>query len=189
MKRRNFLATGICSCASACFIPQSILVAEQYKQQDEVRPKTVEERYVFAQKYIKRLMDVLGTELEEEVQIRIVRAMGAKCARDAYGVSEENTDRIPLDRFVENIGGRKEDDLFFWEYTGSPWTGLKVADGYCLCPLTEKGPEGLSGLWCECSVGYVQYMFERFSGNAVNVDLLESLKRGGNRCRFKISAV
>jgi hypothetical protein len=50
------------------------------------------------------------------------------------------------------------------------------------CPLTEKGPEGLSGLYCECSVGYVKYMIERVTGTTVKVELLESLKRGGKGC-------
>ncbi|HQT92614.1 MAG TPA: DUF6144 family protein, partial [Candidatus Kryptobacter bacterium] len=59
--------------------------------------------------------------------------------------------------------------------------------GYCLCPLVESGPEGLSGTYCDCSVGYVREMFRTYTGKAVSVELLESLKRGGRTCRFGIT--
>jgi predicted hydrocarbon binding protein len=64
--------------------------------------------------------------------------------------------------------------------------GLKIEDGYCLCPLTEDGPAGLSPTYCICSTGYVKEMFERMMGESVEVELLESLRRGGKKCRFLI---
>lgn len=143
------------------------------------------EKYAFAQKYVKRLMDVFNEKLDEWTRVELVRTMGATCAREAYAGSE--SEKCPVDEFVARLGGQKEGNSIYWEYTGNPWTGIKIADGYCLCYLTEKGPEGLSGLWCECSVGYVKYMFEFFTGQKFHVELLESLKRGGTGCRFKIT--
>jgi predicted hydrocarbon binding protein len=81
---------------------------------------------------------------------------------------------------------RHEGSLVYFDYVGNPQTGVKVANGFCLCPLVEKGPEGLSGTYCECSIGYVNAMFEHVGGKSVRVELLESLKRGGRGCRFKI---
>jgi hypothetical protein len=113
--------------------------------------------------------------------------MGATCAKGAYAEKASTIKKVSVDEFVAKLGGHKEENTIYWEYIGSPWTGLKVADGYCLCPLTEKGPVGLSGLWCECSIGYVRYMFEFFTDQKFNVELLESLKLGGKGCRFKIT--
>lgn len=185
MDRKSFFTTGLCSCFSACMLPLrsfGISAAE-----DEPRPKTCQERYEFAQIYVKRLMDVLERKVDEKTRVDIVRSMGEVCAKGAYGEMLPENQRIGLEELINRMGGRKEDGMFYWEYTGSPWTGLKIADGYCLCPLTEKGPEGLSGLYCECSVGYVTYMLKRVTGTPVEVELLESLKRGGKGCRFRIS--
>ena len=165
MKRKEFIAGSLCSCLSACAIP--LLAAENNTSSSLMResaPKTCEERYEFARVYVKRLMDVLNSEADESTRVRVVQAMGESCARGAYGDKENAADITGVDDFVRKIGGHQQENIIHWEYIGSPWTGLTIADGYCLCPLTEKGPEGLSGLWCDCSVGYVRYMFERFTG-------------------------
>jgi len=64
-----------------------------------------------------------------------------------------------------------------------------LSKGICACMGAGAGPEGLSGLWCECSIGYVRYMFERYTTARVDLELLESLKRGGIGCKFKISVL
>lgn len=133
-------------------------------------------------------MELLPRHLGEGGSIAFVRDMGATCARGAYGDKETATGKLPIGDFMQQLNARKEGNDYYWQYTRNP-DGLKISDGYCLCPLTEKGPEGLSGLYCECSVGYVTYMIERYTGSQVKVELLESLKRGGKACRFKITPV
>ena len=61
-----------------------------------------------------------------------------------------------------------------------------VAITRCGCPIAEKSPEGLSGTFCQCSVGFVRAMFSGYLGKPVRVELLEALKHGGKTCRFKI---
>ena len=65
--------------------------------------------------------------------------------------------------------------------------GLIMLDGYCMCPLVESGPPGLSPTFCYCSTGYVKEIFERTTGKPVTVDLIESLKMGGKDCVFGIT--
>lgn len=55
---------------------------------------------------------------------------------------------------------------------------LKVADGYCLCPLVKTGSAGLSGTCCWFWVGSLP-MFAFLVGGPAKVEPLESLKRGG----------
>jgi len=74
----------------------------------------------------------------------------------------------------------------YFNYVGNP-KGLKIADGYCLCPMLENGPPALSPTYCYCSVGYVGFMFHKLiTGKPVQVELLESLRGGGKACRFKV---
>jgi hypothetical protein len=150
----------------------------------------VDKRMAFAQTWTKRLMDNLDSEVDEPTRVRLMHANGRSC----YRGNKQGTFQGGLDAFIEQIKKwagpgpspiRQEGNIVYLDYVRNP-AGLKVSDGWCLCPLVERGPEGLSGTFCECSVGYVTEMFTGVVGKPVRVELLESLKRGGKGCRFKI---
>ena len=99
---------------------------------------------------------------------------------------------IPLYQFVSRVAqyvgpenARREGDVVYFNYKQNP-DGLRLSDGYCLCPLVEDGPADLSATYCHCSVGYVAYLFEKNVGKPVRVELLESVRRGGKACRFAV---
>jgi len=150
----------------------------------------IDKRMAFAQTYIKRFMDNIDHECDEATRLRLMQANGRSC----FIGSGQKPFPGSLDAFIEAVKKwagtdpppiRREGDIVYFDYVRNPG-GLKVADGWCLCPLVERGPEGLSGTFCECSVGYVTQMFSDQVGKPVRVQLLESLKRGGKGCRFKI---
>ncbi len=154
---------------------------------------SAEQRVAFGERWAKQFFDVLDAELDAPTRERIMRANGRACHEGA--VKNKAFRELPhsVDEFIAHIhtfpGGkdviRREGDTVYFSYVQNP-RGLKVADGYCLCPLVETGPAGLSGTYCFCSVGYVQHMFELMAGHPVRVQLLESLKRGGKGCKFRI---
>lgn len=152
---------------------------------------SAEDRAQWAETWTKRFFDVFDAHLDPETREKIMRANGRACHEGS--LVHHGGKMPPLDdfiRFVRERHGeeaiRREADVVFFDYIQNP-RGLKVADGYCLCPLVETGPKGLSPTFCFCSVGYVQHMFEVMTGHPVRVELLASLKRGDNGCRFKIS--
>jgi len=185
MKRKDFLSKGLCACMGAGALTTG---AKSYCTSEIDDGTPCEEKHKFAQLYVKRLMDIFNDKLDEKTRVDLVRTMGETCARGAYGDKETATDKVPVALMAERLQAKVEGNHIFWEYKGNP-KGLTIADGWCLCPIVEKGPEGLSGLWCECSVGYVRYMFERYTTARVAVELLESLKRGGIGCKFKITVL
>ncbi len=139
-----------------------------------------------AQRWVKRFMDVLDEELDQATRNRIMERNGQVCFVGAYGPRKELPDAAGLETIVKKWGLRREGNDIYFDYVQNP-QGMKVASGWCLCEVVAKGPENLSGTYCQCSVGYVREMFSRFAGKEVRVELLESLKRGGKACRFKIS--
>lgn len=154
------------------------------------------EKMEFTQKWIKRFFDILDENIDEKTRTDLMRANGAACAKGAYGeftgakpASLEEIDQT-IAKWQERIGKeniRREGSTVFFNYVGNG-KGLNIADGYCLCPMIENGPEKLSPTYCQCSVGYVGYMFRRFiTFKPVNVELLESLRAGGKACRFKVA--
>jgi len=193
MNRKEFLVqlTGYGAAATAMAAVPALApccAAAATLQAAEGTP--VDKRMEFAQRWVKRMMDNLDNEVDETARTRLMHANGRSCFRGAAQPPFQGG----LDAFIEGAKKwagdgpspiRREGEIVYFDYVRNP-AGLKVSDGWCLCPLVEKGPEGLSGTFCECSVGYVAEMFTGVVGKPVRVELLESLKRGGKGCRFKI---
>ena len=192
MDRKEFLVqlTGYSAlAATAAVMPVApCCAAAQTLPAAEGTP--IDKRMAFAQTWAKRMMDNLDSEVDEPTRVRLLRANGRSCFRGA----RFKPPQVDLDTFIDGATKwagdgpspvRREGNIVYFNYVQNP-SGLKVSDGSCLCPLVEKGPEGLSGTYCECSAGYVSEMFTEIVGKPVRVELLESLKRGGKGCRFKI---
>lgn len=134
-------------------------------------------------------MSVLGQELDTKARDWLIHRCGPECHRRAYGPPDPNAPI--LDEFIarrqEKFGPehtRREGDTVYFDYVQNP-RGLKVSQGYCLSPIVEDGPADLLPTLCECSVGYVKELLGRVARQPVEVELLESVRRGGKGCRFR----
>ena len=163
------------------------------QQAQQPQGTACDKKYDFSQTWVKRFMDILDQDLDEPTRIKLMHTSGRTCYSGAHGKrSEHKPQPGDLDKLIAGVkkyGGdemiRREGDVIHFKYIGNP-AGLKVAAGWCLCPLVEKGPPNLSGTYCACSEGYVTEMFERASDVPLKVELVESLKRGGKTCLFRI---
>ncbi len=192
INRQDFLKyTGLGICACAATLCPGVGLAKGIMQ-DSTHETPINEKMNFAQIWVKRFFDVLDSQLDESTRKKLMEENGKRCFQ---GSSPSTEPPIKPEEFVQKMQGwvgkencRMEGNIVYFNYVSNP-RGLRVADGYCLCPIVEKGPEGLSGTYCQCSVGYVHAMFEKATGKKVSVELLESLKRGGKGCKFKITLV
>jgi hypothetical protein len=191
---KNLLAPGLaCGCAAG-LNPSGILNTLVAPANPKETPCT--QQLEFTHKWVKRFFDIVDKQIDYPVRVKLMQTNGMECARGSYGelperepATIEEIDKNIL-KLQEKLGKeniyRKEDSIFL-NFTGSP-DGLKVSDGYCLCPMLENGPETLSPTYCQCSVGYVKYMFQSLiTFKPVDVELLESLRSGGKACRFRVS--
>lgn len=196
---KNLLAPGIvCGCA---FGMQPLGIFDPDIKADSkhlVNPEETpcSEKMEFTQKWVKRFFDILDQQTDEGTRRKIMHANGAACAKGAYGdISDEKPATLEeIDKKItqwqnglgkENI--HREGNMVYFNYVGNP-KGLKISDGYCLCPMIENGPATLSPTYCQCSVGYVKYMFQKLiTFKPVEVELLESLRGGGKACRFRVT--
>ncbi|MFO7446633.1 MAG: DUF6144 family protein [Ignavibacteriaceae bacterium] len=200
MDRRKFVTksakAGALTCAAICFGGADKCIANTLLPDSNETP--CEKKVEFSQTWVKRFMNVLDGEVDEKTRIKIMETQGKACylgSLEHRNVKPEDIPATTPEDFVKGINqyaGEEaasfKDNVIEFRYVKNP-AGLKVADGFCLCPLVEKGPEGLSGTYCHCSVGYVKEMFGMYLKRQVEVELLESLKRGGKTCRFKITLV
>jgi hypothetical protein len=150
-----------------------------------------------AEYWIKALMSHLDEMLDQETKIKLMQACGRSCYDRAFGAAgQRKPSREERERYFQLLEENgytltREGDTvsftFSWGRDHQNPQGLMIRDGYCMCPLVESGPPGLSPTFCYCSTGYVRETFERITGKPVNVDLVESLKSGGQHCVFRIT--
>jgi hypothetical protein len=150
-----------------------------------------------AELWIKDLMGHMDAKLDRESKVQLLQACGRSCYLRAFGVADERQrtpeereqylQRLAKDGYEIERKGNAVTFTFSWGRNHQNPTGLIMHDGYCMCPQVESGPPGLSPSYCLCSTGYVQEIFQRTLGLPVEVELLESLKMGGEDCVFKVT--
>ena len=194
---KNILAPGI-ACGCALGFPSALLPANPATPgtgNSNPAETPCSEKMDFTQKWVKRFFDILDQQTDGETRKKLMQANGAACAMGAYGeLSDEKPATMAeidskISEWQKGLGKEnifREGNVVYFNYVGNP-KGLKIADGYCLCPMIENGPAALSPTYCQCSVGYVKYMFRKLiTFKPVEVELLESLRGGGKACRFKV---
>ncbi len=191
--REEFLkrSATVCGCCGAA------LLAGVCAAQDKPKPESVfsplDTRITQGQDVIKRLIAQLDEKLERPVREAIMESCGRLCHDGAHPAAQKATPESAtkfLDGMRQYVGKeaiREEADetVVYFKYTRNP-RGLKVADGYCLCPIFENAPKGLSPTYCHCSVGYVRAIFEQGLGKPVKVELTASVLRGAKSCDFTV---
>ncbi|MEE9443953.1 MAG: DUF6144 family protein [candidate division Zixibacteria bacterium] len=155
-----------------------------------------ETRIKFAEEWVKQFFDILDNSLDEETRNKVIMAKGKACYRNWIKKSGQKIKRKTLEEYktwveenVTNDSVRIEGNTIYFQYMSAAETGLPSDEGQCLCPFVETLPEGLSDSYCLCSVGYVKEWHELLLGKEVEVELLESVLRGGKRCKFKITVL
>ncbi len=116
----------------------------------------------------------------EETRRRLMESCGRNCARSS----------------VVNSAARCRGDLGKFLGTMRKWIGkdnvllegnrIDLTYDRCLCPLPLEVPESLASTFCNCSRGWLLEMFELVVGRPVEVELVSSIKAGGDKCRFVV---
>jgi predicted hydrocarbon binding protein len=190
-RQQFFKQVGVCICGCAAILSSTKLLSQEIKQAQDLGTP-VDKKLQFAHKWVKRFFDIFDKELDTRTQQRILEENGKQCYLQGLN---QNYPLVSMEKFVEILqkGVGKENcwmegNTVYFNYVRDPGD-LRKEDENCLCPLVEDGPSDLSGTYCHCSVGYVREMFSSSTDQKVEVELLESVKRGGKRCRFKIKVV
>jgi hypothetical protein len=195
MGRKDFLKSIIgCGCGIALLSASRAAVGEDSScssTSPDPRFNTCQKRMDQGQIVIKRIISKLDEQLDQPTRERIMEACGRICHDNAT----PNQKRVPtaaeargfLDHMRSHYQAEVAGDetIVYFEYRNNP-QGLNTADGYCLCPIFEIPPKDVSSTYCNCSRGYVAAIFEQGLGKPAKVELVESVLRGGKRCRFKV---
>lgn len=124
------------------------------------------------------------TSLNHDALIKLMEERGRACCR-ALDFRQKliQDSQGSLDRLVELMGKivgaencRREGDR----------VTLIYPSGKCVCDWSPKRAPSADDPYCECSKANNQLLFETVGGKPVRVEVAESPRRGGARCRFLI---
>jgi hypothetical protein len=57
----------------------------------------------------------------------------------------------------------------------------------CYCSCVNRGNGLLTNAWCVCSLGYIEKLFAHAMSHEVQVELIESVMMGGEKCVIRVS--
>ena len=211
---KKFLTTGASACCCAVALGTSLQaltmssatendpeaqnwITAMEKRMREASRTPDSDRFRKASIWIKDLINNMDSILDYDTKIKLMHSCGKSCYIDAFGVAAEGQPSPQLAErwmaYLKNAGFeiREEGNVTVVNYSWgrdhqNPW-GLMMKDGFCLCPIVESIPKGLSPTFCNCSAGYVKEMFQRYMGKPVDVELMGTLQTGADDCRFKIT--
>lgn len=202
MNRKTFLNTvskmGVvtCLCAAASSVQTALCQEETQTQPGEKTKERAVKRMEYADHWLKRFFDVIDQTLDEETRKRLMMANGSACYREWIRDTNQEIKQVDFEKWAErasqNIkqeGFKIEGNVIYFQFNSSAETGGPSPEGVCLCSMVESKPEGMSSTFCHCSIGYVKEMNELKFGRTVDVELIDSVLKGGKRCKFKITVL
>lgn len=200
LTRKEFLSTvgkaGGCACAAAAGMGTAL--AGQTTAPTKPGDKSVEraaKRMEFADGWLRRFFETMDQTLDERDRRRLMTANGRACFAAYAGPPKQKPAPDAVAKFMAWVGEKGKErgygldgNVVTFEFVGSAETGQASPESVCLCPVAEAQKSGqLSPTYCICSVGYVKELHERMLGRPVEVELADSVLRGGKRCKFRLT--
>ncbi len=142
-------------------------------------PDLCERKAEFGRRLLTRFMTDIDAQLDEPRRIALMEARGRSCARlGPARIAEAHKGN--LDAFIADFGRHMGPDGLRRE-----GNVVKVKYPTCYCPLAAEIKE-LSPTYCNCSAGWLKELYETVTGKPVTVEVIETVKRGGQACRFNV---
>ena len=187
MQRRELLKKGcFCGCAAGL----SMVLAEgAVFGAEEAKEEKAEEQALdpqqFAQRWVGDLLEALEARVDQDTVIEILEECGRGCARSIF-IAEAEKCEGDLDKLLAVFIGVLGEENVIRDKNTVALTFSSKHPGECICPMVkEKSPE-VSATICNCTRGWFREVFETVVRKPVQVEILETVKRGGRVCRYKI---
>lgn len=150
-------------------------------QDDELEKTRGEKKFI--ENWLTDLLDTMDKELDLNTRIKMYEGCGKGCfnrykfKQDIATDGKDNLDKL-LVAYKRNFEVWREDDTIHIRY------GKKSSQ--CYCPAARFKPVKPGDLHCECTRMTHQTIFETAMGRPFKVDVIESLRRGGQTCHFLV---
>ena len=135
--------------------------------------------------WLKSFLEGFDAEGQEEIRDKVIEGCGRACFKNCgitdtvkeCALAAKDTASLIEELNNRHIGGGK------LALEGNTITGIY---DQCYCP-TMKASEGtLPESFCNCTRGWTKELFETALGRPVDVELVQSIRRGDACCKFVV---
>ncbi len=135
----------------------------------------------FVKNWMSDLFDSLDKELDETTKVRVMAGCGQGCFRrhqfkqDIARQGQGSVEKL-LQAYKKNFQ--------VWQEGGLVHIRYGEVTRQCYCPAARYHPAKTKDMHCECTRATHQAMFETALGRPIQVEILDTLRRGGKNCHF-----
>jgi hypothetical protein len=187
MNRSEFIrtsATGLCATA-ALMLPKSSAQAAEAAAPNSAEKALEQEKGTreFINHWLGDLLNTMETELDEKTRVKLIEGCGKACfnrfsfKQDIAAKGKGDLDKL-IAAYHQNFEIWKDGEFVHIRY-GETSPG-------CYCPAAKFRAPKPGDLHCECTRMTHQTIFETALGRPFKVDILESVRRGGKTCHFRV---
>ena len=181
MNRTDFLrscAGGLCACVAAGEVAPASARAAAAAPAEDWRSRFVQRRYA-------RLIGILAAKMDETALNAALHELGAYCSSTDARLPQFRGD---LEGYCAHLKQTASGDEVTFDRERGILTVTSPERADCFCPLISVQSE-TPRVVCNCSLGWQQATWETVTGKKVQVELKESVLRGGRRCVFQVRLV
>lgn len=132
--------------------------------------------------WIKRVVEGIDEQTDEATCAKILERCGRDCTPESL---IEKARRIYRKR--KDVGAFLAEFSEVFEAIQVEDDAIYVVYPRCFCEqIAGVAPEEVPDAYCNCSRGWIMELFERATGQRVEVMPLETIVRGDDRCRFSV---
>ena len=180
MDRKAFLRVGCCGLVA---LTGTKLVAEATPSNADT-PPCDDGQLKFVQNWVTDLMDTLDTEFDEPTKIKLMSGCGRGCfhrfqfKQDIAAKGKGNVDKL-IDAYKANFEVWRDGDTVHIRYG-------EINKNGCYCPAAKYRPGKPHDIHCYCTRATHQTIWETALGKPVQIDILQTVRRGDPTCHFLV---
>jgi hypothetical protein len=175
MNRTEFLRScsgGLCACIVA---PAVSAGASEAAVPQDWRLRFVRQRYA-------KLVGILSTKMDPKALDGVLHELGAYCSSSDPRLTQYRGD---LEGYCAHLKQTASGDDVAVDRERNIITVTSPERTDCFCPWISVEHQ-TPAVVCNCSLGWQQATWETVTGKRVQVELKESVLRGGKRCVFEV---
>jgi ribosomal protein L44E len=133
----------------------------------------------FVNNWLTDLFEAIDQEVDPTARVKLLEACGRACYRrhsfkqDIAAAGRGDPDKL-VEAYRKNFGIERDGNRVHIRYGG----------GKCFCPAARNRPARPNDLHCECTRATHEAIFEAALGRHIQVELVETVRRGGQRCHL-----
>jgi hypothetical protein len=140
----------------------------------------------FTDNWLTDLLDTIETELDEKTKVKLLEGCGRGCyRRHQFKQDISAQGRNDMEKLLpayRKVFGEKG----VWQEGDAVHIRFNSKEHGCYCPVLRNRPPKSDDIHCNCTRATHQAIFENAFGRPFKVDLVESVRRGGDMCHLLV---